>query len=159
MIDIAAGYTALQAALGIAKGLKDIDDQVKLNAAIIELQGKILEGQEATTEARNRLRELEAKLDEREAWDAKAARYALKDYGEGTFAYELKPNQANGEPIHRACPNCFENKRRSILQFQFRSDNGQDHYKCTACNHEFEFGSRGHYRNHRISTNYDPWGT
>ena len=29
--------------------------------------------------------------------------YALKGYGGGTFAYELKEAEANGEPIHRAC--------------------------------------------------------
>lgn len=158
MIDIAAGYTALQAALGIAKGLKDIDDQVKLNAAIIELQQKILEAQAATTDARQQLQELEARLSDRNAWDAKAARYALKDYGGVTFAYELRQDQANGEPIHRLCPNCFEDKKRGILQFQFRSDNGQDRYECASCKREFAFGSCGQYSSHRVSMNYDPWG-
>ena len=69
--------------------MKDIDDRVKLNAAIIELQEKILAAQEATSEARVRLRELEADFAARDAWQATASRYALKDYGGNTFAYEL----------------------------------------------------------------------
>src|SRR5690606_20042946 len=111
MVDIATGYTALKAAYDMAKGLKDIDDRVKLNAAIIELQEKILSAQEATSEARDRLRELEAEVGVLKQWEAKADRYALRDYGGGTFAYELRPDQANGEPIHRLCPKCFEDRK------------------------------------------------
>jgi hypothetical protein len=159
MVDIGAGYAALQAALGIAKGLKDINDQVKLNAAIIELQQKILEAQAATTDARQQLQEMEAQLFERKAWDATAARYVLKDFGGNTFAYELRQDHANGEPLHRLCPSCFEGRKRGILQFQFRSDNGQDRYECGSCKREFAFGSGGEYSSHRVSMDYDPWST
>lgn len=159
MIDLVATYGTLKSAYDLTKGLKDIDDRVKLNAAIIELQEKILSAQEATAEARDRLRELETQLSDRNAWDAKAARYALKDYGGGTFAYELRQDQANGEPLHRLCPSCFEDRKRGILQFQFRSDNGQDRYQCGCCKREFAFGSRGEYRSHRVSRDYDPWNT
>ncbi|MGC1667077.1 MAG: hypothetical protein WA767_02455 [Pseudolabrys sp.] len=38
-----------------------------------------------------------------ETWETEKKRYALKGYGGGTFAYELKEAEANGEPIHRAC--------------------------------------------------------
>lgn len=140
MVDIAAGYTALKTAYDIAKGLKDIDDRVKLNAAIIELQEKILAAQEATSEARDRLRELEADLAARDAWEATASRYVLKDYGGQTFAYELLPERADGEPIHRVCPSCFERRTRSILQHRFRDASQQEHYACPSCEKEFIFG-------------------
>lgn len=141
MVDIGVGFTALKAAYDITKGLKDIDDRVKLNAAIIELQEKILSAQEATSEARDRLRELEAELAARDAWQATANRYALKEFGGNTFAYELVPDRADGEPIHRACPNCFERRTRSILQHRFRDVSQQDHYMCPSCEKEFVFGA------------------
>lgn len=139
-MDIAAGYTALKTAYDITKGLKDIDDRVALNAAVIELQEKILSAQEATSEARDRLKELEAALADRDDWDNTASRYVLTDYGGGTFAYELRIEKADGEPIHRACPNCFQKRSRSILQHQFRSVTAQDHYTCPSCDKVFSFG-------------------
>ena len=42
-----AGMSALKAALDIARGLKEIDDATRRNAAIIELQDKILSAQSA----------------------------------------------------------------------------------------------------------------
>lgn len=140
MVDIAAGYTALKTAYDIAKGLKDIDDRVKLNAAIIELQEKILAAQEVAGEARDRLHELETDLAARDAWEATASRYVLKDYGGNTFAYELQPDRAEGDPIHRVCPNCFEQRMRSILQHRFRDASQREHYACPSCEKEFVFG-------------------
>ena len=50
-----------------------------------------------------------------ETWETEKKRYALKGYGGGTFAYELKEAEANGEPIHR--PVClYQRGRISILQ-------------------------------------------
>jgi DNA-directed RNA polymerase subunit M/transcription elongation factor TFIIS len=138
--EIATGYSALKAAYEMAKGLKDIHDRVTLNAAIIELQEKILSAQEAATSAKDQLRELQAAVNAFEDWKRIAARYDLKDYGGSTFAYELNANLDHQEPIHRACPKCFENRKRSILQFSFKDQSQRDHYKCHGCGSEFEFG-------------------
>jgi hypothetical protein len=43
--EVFAGLTALKTAVDIARGLKDIDDATRRNAAIIELQEKILAAQ------------------------------------------------------------------------------------------------------------------
>lgn len=141
MVDIAAGYTALKAAYDITKGLKDIDDRVKLNAAVIELQERILSAQEATAEARERLRELETQLAERDAWETMASRYVLKDYGGSPFAYELLSDRADGEPVHRICPTCYQKRSRSILQYKYCDNTKRDHYSCSACCTEFVFGA------------------
>lgn len=152
MVDIAAGYTALKSAYDLAKGLKDIDDRVKLNAAIIDLQEKILAGQQATAEAQDRLRDLERQLAERDAWETTAARYVLKDFGGSTFAYELLSEQANGDPIHRACPNCFQKRSRSILQHRYRDAASREHYRCPSCEQDFTFGASAGSPQIRYST-------
>jgi hypothetical protein len=45
--EVFAGLSAIKSAFDIAKGLKDIDDATRRNAAVIELQEKILTAQSA----------------------------------------------------------------------------------------------------------------
>lgn len=156
--EIATGLGALKSAYEIAKTLKNIDDRVKLNSAVIELQEQILSAQEAGASAKERIQELEAIVASHDQWGETANRYALRDYGGATYAYELKAEEANGEPIHRICPNCFERQSRSILQFRFRDNVGRDHYSCLACKTEFEFGLYREPAPVRQHDDYDPFG-
>src|SRR5215204_1331481 len=77
-----------------------------------------------------------------EAWEAEKKQYKLTDYGGGTFAYELKPEAAEGEPLHLIYAACFQKGQKSILQFDFRTASGQEKYQCPACKTFFEFGVR-----------------
>jgi DNA-directed RNA polymerase subunit M/transcription elongation factor TFIIS len=113
---------------------------VKLNDAVINLQERILAAQAATTSSRERIRELEETVAAFNDWKQIADRYTLKDYGQSTYAYELKADQAKEEPQHRLCPVCFEARKRSILQFQFVDASKRDFYKCLSCAAEFRFG-------------------
>jgi hypothetical protein len=141
--EVFAGISAIKSAFDIAKGLKDIDDAARRNAAIIELQEKILTAQQAQSELIEKIRELEHKVAVFENWETEKQRYALTDFGGGTFALVLKPDKANGEPVHRLCPTCYEKGQKSILQFEFVSSlSGREKWKCHACNSEFEFGPR-----------------
>lgn len=140
--EIATGFSALKSAYEIAKSLKSIDDRVKLNAAVIELQEQILAAQEASASAKERIQELEHIIAAHDKWEQISSRYALRDFGGSTFAYELKAEAAGDEPIHRICPNCFEQRRRSILQFIQSDLYSRDHYMCVGCNSKFVFGAK-----------------
>ncbi|MER9191221.1 hypothetical protein [Mesorhizobium australicum] len=126
--EIATGYSALRSAYEIVKGLKDTDDRVKLNSAVIDLQEQIITAQEGAGAARDKIREMEATIAAHEDWNKIADLYQLKDFGDGTFAYELTPGVSN-EPLHLACPNCFQSRKRSILQF-FDTYVGRRRYEC-----------------------------
>ncbi|HYV32729.1 MAG TPA: hypothetical protein VEO53_16700 [Candidatus Binatia bacterium] len=144
MVDMGAisgGLAALKAARDIAEGLINLRDTAKFQGAVVELQGKILAAQSDQFALLERARELEAKLARLEAWEAEKRRYQLKDFGGSTFAYELRPEAADGEPPHRICPNCYQKGHKSILQFQFQVF-GQDRYICPGCETEFAFGQR-----------------
>lgn len=140
MEELASAWSGLKTAYEIAKGLKDIDDRVKLNAAVMDLQERILSAQQAAMDAQARLQRLEAELAARDDWDATASRYELKNYGGHTFAYELRPDRANGEDVHRICPNCYQKRARSILQHRFRDASQREHFICPSCDKEFVFG-------------------
>jgi len=153
--EIAAGLSALKSAFDITKTLVDIGDKVALNEVAIKLQGQIITAQQAAISAQERLHELEASVRAHEDWSAQKARYKLTDYGVGTFAWELKPDCAEGEPAHRACPKCFEQRNRAILQFKNRTHAGQDLFVCSSCETEFFFGAYDPKPYQRPNTNFN----
>lgn len=144
---ITAAIGSIRAAADIAKGFLDLKEAAGVQGRVIELQSAILAAQSSALAAQSdqmamseQIRELKAKLAELEAWENEKKRYALRDFGGNTFAYELKPEEARSEPAHRLCPSCFELGRKAILQFRFRNAAQRDVYICNACKSEFPFG-------------------
>lgn len=136
--EVFAGISSLKAAFDIAKGLKDIDDAARRNAAVIELQEKILSAQSAQSQLIESVTELKKRVAELEAWDAEKQRYELNEIATGVFAYLLKPAMAHGEPSHYLCAACFKHGKPSILQ---RRDKGFDLLvNCPECKTEFKIG-------------------
>jgi hypothetical protein len=136
-----SGLTALKTALDMAKALKDINDATLRNAAVIELQEKILSAQEAQFALKRRVDELERQLSETQKRNNQLARYEFKNYGDGSFAYELKASEAYSEPSHRVCANCYQDGHISILQFSNQSE-GQDWFNCLRGQKHQHFGAR-----------------
>jgi len=148
--EIIAGLGAIKTAFDLAKGLKEINDTATRNAAVIELQQKILAAQEAQSALIERIRNLEIEIASFETWQTEKDRYKLTDFGAGTFAYLLRPKAANGEPPHRLCASCFHEGHKSILQFSAKSE-GQDWFECFRCKTRQAFGIYS-------SRNYDDGG-
>jgi hypothetical protein len=152
MIDmrtIASAVGSLNTAAQIAKGVVGLHDMQTVQTKVIELQQVILAAQSSTLTAQSDqmtlledLRTLRAKMAELEAWETEKARYDLKDFGGGTFAYELKPGEARGEPMHRLCANCYQRGHKSILQTTGRNAYKQDVAMCPSCRTLFHFGVR-----------------
>lgn len=112
--EVIAGMGAIKSAFDIAKGLKDIDDATRRNAAIIELQEKILAAQHAQSELTQRIIELEKEKAGMEAWESEKRRYELKKFGNG-FAFVLKADAQPSEEPHEICPNCHARGKKSYL--------------------------------------------
>jgi hypothetical protein len=138
--EVIAGLGALKTAFDMAQGLQKIHDAVARDRAAIELQKEIVAAQAAQLTLLERVSELEREVAGFEKWEAEKERYALKDFGGNSFAYELKPEASKGEPPHRICPNCYENRKKAILQFQFVNSRGREQWKCGTCDNEIEFG-------------------
>jgi Zn finger protein HypA/HybF involved in hydrogenase expression len=143
--EIGAGFSSLKAALDLAKGLNAANTQTAINEIKIELQEHILGGQQALGAAREvstadaeRIRQLEQQIVQFKDWEGEKRRYELKAVAGGAFAYVLKAGMENSEPTHWACTNCFENRRKSILQ-KMPSSTAQaqlripTQYECPAC--------------------------
>src|ERR1044071_2008400 len=140
--EIYAGIGAVKAAFEIAKGLKDINDATIRNAAIIELQEKILRAQEEQSALVDRTRELEQQLASFKIWETEKQRYQIRELPPGVFVYELKHDVAAGEPPHYICQTCYQRAKKSILHAD-EPRNGLHHLICHECGTDLRVG---HFR-------------
>ena len=143
MVDFSAisgTITALKGVMDVAKAMKDLHASGAIDAQIGELNSKIIEAQVSAFAAHDeratlieRVGTLEAELARLKAWGAEKENYELKEIYRGAFAYALKPNTGRPEPAHWLCPTCFDNRKKSHLQFSVRASIGNV-YRCTGCN-------------------------
>ncbi|WP_207588959.1 hypothetical protein [Rhizobium sp. ZX09] len=157
--------TTLKTAMDIAKTTKEISDMSTVKGKVIEMQDLILTAQSSAMAAQTQLyeilqenAELKRKVSAVDDWKSTASRYSLKDYGGGTFAYELKADATDGEPTHRLCPACFEVGKKSILQHQGTTASQQQLFKCIPCDHEYRLGSINKSSWNGRQRAYDPYG-
>ena len=135
-VELIAGLGLFKSMFDAAKGLKDINDAAIRNAAVIELQEKILAAREQQSALAERVGDLEAQVAEFEAWDAEKQRYELKEFKSGQFAYPLKAEVAGGEPAHMLCANCYSKNQKSILQTEVRDPGRHEVTFCQNCGNE-----------------------
>lgn len=139
-------YGEIIAAIGSAKALRELvkaatslANNNELIAAVSDVNSKLmdatavaLESQVAQSHQLARVRELEDELAKAAGWEAQAARYALQEMSIGKFAYALRPQSANGDPLHFLCANCFVKHQKSLLQLNVHNELGQ-WYDCHNC--------------------------
>jgi hypothetical protein len=128
-----AGLSALKTAFDIAKGLKDLDDAVRRNAAVIELQEKILAAQQAQAALIEQVGELEKEVTGLKAWDAEKQRYKLTEVRPGMMTYTLKEGMEKGEPAHHLCASCYNEGHKSIMQRETRFPGRHEVLVCHRC--------------------------
>lgn len=123
--EIFAGMSGFSAMLNAAKTIRDMDNAVARNTAVLALQGQIFASQEEYATLRTKVSELEKELARFETWESDKQRYELKPHGEGgALAYALKEGVEPPEPPHSLCPDCYQQRKRSILQTE-RYDGGR----------------------------------
>ena len=128
-----AGLGIFKSLYDFAKALKDMNDAVVRNGAVIELQEKILAAREAQTALLERIGTLEKEVADLKAWDTDKQRYKLTDLGTSLPAYALKEAMENGEPPHYLCAQCYNNNIKSILQTEVRSPGRCQVLTCHRC--------------------------
>ena len=147
--NLSTSFKALLDAIKTVRNLADIPD---VNAAIIDLQQKLIEHQtshlaliekhQSVTAERDALK---AELLELKNLERHFSRYQLKSLAPGFSPYVLKESAANGEPPHWLCPHCTAKCVKGILQlsgddaFQsfFPGEKNLAHIVCGNCSKQF----------------------
>lgn len=148
---ISAITAALSGALDITKGMLSLKSQADLSSLAIDLNSKLIDAQQAifaVNDERQRLldkiRELEKKLEQVDDWELEKARYRLMSpwSGKPVLVYLLKKSSANGEEPHWLCPNCFHQRRKSVLNTN-RENGARVHLVCPICRTSINTGWNG----------------
>lgn len=140
--EVFAGVGAFKAMFDAAKALKDINDAAIRNAAVVELQEQILAAQQQQATLAERVRTLEAEVAKFEDWEAQKNRYEMQRFEPGVFLYALKQDMAAGEPAHCICPNCYAQRKKSVLHSR-GLNHGIEIFDCKACGEHFRTGKGG----------------
>jgi hypothetical protein len=119
----AAAVTSVKAAADLAKAFVDVKGAVNVQGKVFELQRVILAAQQdalAAQEAQaallDRIRDLEKRISDSEAWEREKQRCELAEIGPGVFAYCLKADAQGSEPFHRICQRCSAKGQKFVLQ-------------------------------------------
>ena len=132
--DIPIIIKSLKDAKDIANAIKQLDKEVAVNEKATELFNIIINLQQLVSSLQSDLiiiqsqhheitqikNNLEKQLMEKEQWDITASNYELKEIDSAVFVYAPKPNN-NGtkfskEPYHWICTNCYQKRKKSVLQ-------------------------------------------
>jgi len=120
------------------KKLKDMNDTAIKNSVAIELQQAILTAQAEQMALLGKVQELERKVTANDRWDAEKSRYRLAKFVGNTLAYVLLRSEANSEPGHALCANCFNKGFKSILQSNENPFMDKSAYICPSCKYELK---------------------
>lgn len=138
--EITALIGSARAAIDIAKGVSSLKADVQRNESIskilevlIAIQSDALAVQEKHQKILEEKYELTKKLTEFEKWSETEKQYELKDLGGNVFVYAYKKFENSAKPMHYLCTNCYNAKKKSILQCLGTYSTGTE-YICHACN-------------------------
>ena len=154
---IQGAISNLEAANELANTSMGLRDVAILHAKTIALRKVILRAQSSALRAQSeqstlleRVRELEQKVAEVEAWTVEKQKYQLTEINPGQFAYTLKEHVASTEPPHMLCANCYNHNEKSILQTETRYSGGRTVFFCQNCGSDMFFSSAdGRNQKHR----------
>ncbi len=144
MADFSAFISSIGALSNIAKGLQSIHDEKQIFEAtsdlrerIFTIQSNALTLQEDHFSLLKQKDELEKKILSFERWDDTAALYSLKKLKLGAYVYAPNESNKTAEPMHWICAKCYQDRKKSILQFYW--DIGKGSYAlCPECKNRFD---------------------
>jgi cell division protein FtsB len=149
--EITSLISAIKSAAEISRFILDKTKDIQVRSKIIDLQniisdlqGKIftlqsliLSLQKENMELEYQIKDLKKQIIENEQWDETQRRYKLISLGSGSQAYRYQPEEGSDTPIHYLCANCFNSRKKSILQKTGYAHDGAI-YKCFTCQAEIK---------------------
>lgn len=143
--EVSAIVTSIKAAIEITKGLKSSYDahtitqaQSEILERLLAIQMDALALQEKHSALINEKDELTKKLVLFEQWEKTESEYELKEITPGKFVYSSKNSQQSKIPMHWLCTQCWDDRKKSILQ-AILHDVNEAQYICPRCKFKINF--------------------
>ena len=165
LVAIGQGFNALKSATEAVKSLmgmrgdaRVLEEAIKLNKEILAAQAALTQAQTEQTVLTDAIRNLEKENAGLKEWDSDKKRYDLTRFDPGVFTYALRPDAANGQPIHELCPRCYDNGEKSILQATTEVRMRRRVRFCPTCKNEYAYGPEAPREEPRQALmDYDPF--
>lgn len=137
--EISSFIASSKAAYDIAKGINALKSDVDRNESISKILEVLITAQFQASAVMAKAHETEIekhnltkKLMELEKWSETEKQYELQEVYSGIFAYVYKKDEGAKEPVHWLCPNCWQEKIKSILQCDCKNEYASS-YTCQRC--------------------------
>ena len=131
--EISMALTSFKSAIEIIKSISNKTKDINFKNKIIELQNLILSLQSEYSTLLDIKNQLEKKLVEYENWDKTESQYQLKEITPGIRVYSSKEDSGLSDSDHWLCPNCFNDRKKSILQLERDEGKLGQYYICPKC--------------------------
>lgn len=122
---LASATVLTKAVLGMKVDQEVITKVSALQSEIMTAQSAALTSLAERAALMARVDELEKALKLSQSWDDQVARYRMIECQTGAHIYLLREEFVGEEPSHRLCPNCFLERRKSILQTRNKIRGGE----------------------------------
>jgi predicted RNA-binding Zn-ribbon protein involved in translation (DUF1610 family) len=139
LAEITAAVQSAKAAIDFVKGAKALIDKVEVANLLTDVYNKLISAQSQTLSLQtdhNALIQENDKLRQQvmkfENWKKTESEYELYEPDPGSFVYAYKKTEDTTKPKHWLCPNCWEDRTKSILQCEYQHSEGAK-YNCPRC--------------------------
>lgn len=137
---LTAVATSIKTACDITKSMSSASQTVaERNKAVSETLGILISVQSDVVAVRSDYYEmlktkdiLEKRIAEFEQWGKTEGQYRLTEVHRGVFVYVPKNPDEIGQPAHWLCANCWQEKKKSILQAEYHHSEAAA-YTCQRC--------------------------
>ncbi len=162
--ELSAALSSIKAVTDIAKGIIGLNKDVAVNqkaaellGVITALQSQLSAHQSEYDELLQSKRDLEKQLEEFQRWSETESHYELKEVHTAIFVYAPKEKEKSEQPVHWLCTNCWEERKKSILQCNYKHSGGAS-YTCPRCNLTIKMTFDDHI-NPIVETGHDIFGS
>jgi hypothetical protein len=115
-MDVPGLLSTLSQAVNGLRLYSELKTDAERNAAVLAVQQDLIRVYSDAMKMAEELMAMRDELRRLQDWQAEAARYELVEVAQGVVVRQLRSDRANGEPIHRLCPQCFEDRKKSYLR-------------------------------------------
>ena len=142
--EISMALTSIRAALDLVKFISDShktsaikDKTIELRDAIISIQLSFTDLYERYSTLLGEQDNLKKEIMQFKQWETTESHYRLIKGRTGSYVYCPNDMHPNPDPLHYLCTNCYDKRKKSILQDRDGLGNGD--YFCPGCKMDIFF--------------------
>jgi len=142
--EISMALTSIRAALDLVKFISDShktsvikDKTIELRDAIISIQSSFSILNEKYLNILSINHDIKKELEQMKKWEIIESQYELVKGRTGSYVYSPNNMHPNPKPTHYLCTNCYNKRKKSILQYRDGLGNGD--FYCPDCKMDIFF--------------------